>query len=188
MSKEKMLEQAKEVKPSAVNVAYNENKARAEDDYLNKIIKISGYVGKIETDYITISNFRIYLDADVLKSLNWADKITVVGKITKMSSETNDNSTTNVFEMKNAYFVESLSPIGNVVVNFTDHCLIKDVDTDVLIDVYFDSSILGDIRQNDIITIDGKITMKDSIPTYNTTSGSYTVYWEIKNAQLVQKD
>lgn len=104
MTKDEMLEVAENINLTDVVNAFSENKARAEQTYLDNIYTISALVYNIESDYCTIECtgnngdkvISVYLDKSELALLNSGEMITVVGKISK---------TDNYFKIDNAFYV-----------------------------------------------------------------------------------
>ena len=184
MTKEEMLEQAQEINPVDVYNAYQENKARAEAMYLNNVYKISGKVGSIDSDFLTIANFQVYLSGDVLIALLPSDNITVVGEISNMNKKGGEilihglgTVTTDVFEMENAYFIEIFATgyvISIIEESYLHLLTIQDISTGNIISIELNSNaLLSNIEKNDIVTVKGEL---------NTNAP----YRAIVNAELVQ--
>ena len=115
MTREEMLEVAQEIKIFDVYEDYFENKAKGEETYLNNVYKISDYITSIESEYIEMSGFQIYLERDVLVTLKTGQKITIVGEINNISQA----DTTHNFEMKTAYFVDDVFEMTGVIGNLS---------------------------------------------------------------------
>jgi hypothetical protein len=118
MSEEEMLNTAQQITFEALYEDISRNKARAES-YVGSIYKITSFVYSVEVDYCSIGNsqlqLRAFLPKDTLMVLNTGDRITVVGEISEMGSETSTisgtSNETQYYVMENVYkTIESLSP------------------------------------------------------------------------------
>ena len=115
---------------STLNNAINENKAKAEKDYLGNYYKVSGYILKIESDHVSISSsnsytgrIKAYLPKDELIELNKDYKVTIVGKITDFKEEQHENYFDSYVIMKSAHYVTNEFEIDADIDFFEDRII-----------------------------------------------------------------
>lgn len=139
LSKEESLDIANEFSFEKVVSDISENKARAEEKYVDSMYLINGFVSKIDSDYCVIEplhdrglgkdlimSVKVYLSNDDLKAINQAERITVVGRISKLGN--------NTMEVKSAYFVDNV---------YTSEVEVISVVHDYLDNIYYTVSIDG---------------------------------------------
>lgn len=185
MSKEKMLETAQEVKTNTLISDVISNKAKAEDLYVGKIFKVSGYVRNIDSNFCSLDedDLRVYLEKDILTKLTQGERITVVGKINNIIEKDGFYH----FEMNYAYYVDNTFEITGSIENFgtdlngTAYCKIRDNDTQATVEVHLDKDTLNNLKKGDEITVIGKMTKKSG------TLGAGISPYDMVNAQLVEK-
>ena len=113
MTKEQMLEVAKELDFKQLSEDVDNNMARVKEEYEGNIYKYSFYIEEINEDYVELGGFKVYLIKDELITLSKGEKITVVGEVNKI--DVNEDYKTRtvgrnddcsfIGEMKNAYLV-----------------------------------------------------------------------------------
>lgn len=121
-TKEEMLSTASTCDFSKIQYDYEQNKVNAQETYVGKIYKITGYVSNIESEYISIvplnttliksssspypvTTVRAYISKDDVKRLSTNDVINIVGEVTNLDS-------ISTIEMKNAYYIDNIVAIS----------------------------------------------------------------------------
>lgn len=114
-----MLEVAEELNCNDLRTDIRENKARAEQAYIGNYYMITDFIREIDTDYIAMSDFYVYLPKEELLELNRYEKVTVVGKIDTLSGapilEIDKRNNRTIFEIKDAHYVTNAHEITGVV-------------------------------------------------------------------------
>ena len=122
-AKEEMLSTASTCDFYKIQYDYEQNKVNAQETYVGKIYKITGYVSEIESEYISIvplnallryasysggipvTTVRAYISKDDIKRLSTHDVINIVGEVTNLDS-------ISTMEMKNAYYIDNIVTIS----------------------------------------------------------------------------
>jgi len=111
MTKAEMLAVAEEVTSNEIYEAFQENSIRAEETYIGKIISYSGYVGAVESDFVLLGSFRIYLQREDLAKLNRSERVQIVGVLDNAVIETG------AFEVYviDAYYIDNIFEITGTI-------------------------------------------------------------------------
>lgn len=204
MTKDEMLEVAENINLTDVANAFSENKARAEQTYLDNVYTISALVGSIESDHCTIKCtgnngdkiFSVYLDKSELALLNSGEMITVVGKISSYFEIDNAFYVGNTIEMTGTLKIEdtyvTYQDNNGKYVEFGDtkelYCYIVDNsgntykinDEDISSISNSNVTILDKtINNDDSITIDCKV-ISDSQHYYSHGEGSKSITFDYR--------
>ena len=126
MTKDKMITSATILKCGQLHEDYNENIVNANEKYIGKAFKVTGWIFDISVDHIsltplvpgvdgtTFEGCSVYLENEDLKKVKKGEIITVVGEISAYHSS-------NMFaiEMRNAYLVDNVVSITATVGEIT---------------------------------------------------------------------
>lgn len=140
MSKEKMLEIAKDLSFTELNNEIKENKSRANEKYSGNVYIITGYVKDFDNKTITLYDtgntiIKATISKDEINSLDKGQKVTIVGKIDKFEFTEEKESvagatyTTNTYiaEMKNAYIENDVFVIDGIIEIPDESYLLRDI-------------------------------------------------------------
>ena len=129
MTKEEMLESASALNCASLQTSYSENKVDAEDNYVGKIYKTTGYVTDIQEGSIRLTPLNAPLDVfgegeieveaalstDEIKALSTNEVINLVGEVSELSGS---SDFTICVSMDNAYYVDNIIEVTGEVASF----------------------------------------------------------------------
>lgn len=130
ISKDKMIDMAKELEMQEFNKEVIENIERAKDKYIKNIYEITGFVTDISDNTIVVeennSKMVVCIKKEDIKKIDKNQKITLVGKIEDIKVEEKSGDkykiTKAVATMKNAYITKDTFEIsGTVVIPEKEH-------------------------------------------------------------------
>ena len=198
-AKEEMLSTASTCDFSKIQYAYEQNKVNAQETYVGKIYKITGYVSEIESEYISIvplntlltnagsSSYPVttvmaYISKDDIKRLSTNDVINIVGEVTNLDS-------ISTMEMKNAHYIDNIVTVSgsthfvwnishtNQLLEITSKRDILDSSGSRFIDYIYtytvpsigDNEKFGETMFDDVIVSDGDTINVECILRYDET-------------------
>lgn len=200
MTKEEMLECAKDFDFSKFTASAKENKINAEETYVGNIYKISGFVHTIDNSSCTLRTLSSYgdltgyiyvpLSRDELKTLKVNERISVVGEIDKVTSS-------DTVKLGSSYYVgntfEATVDISSIVYasasdklpkyttafykGFVDACVAP------LCNIYLEGEDLAKLNKDDTITVSGRMVIYEHNEQH-IHHGSKVIF-KIEDAELI---
>ena len=144
-----------------------ENIAKAKKLYCGKILEITGRIDSIDEDYFmfgTISHkgcVRVFMDANILETLEKDQQITVVGKMDEEVHTESENlivdMETTIYTMKTAYIVTEMFDITGLIYKYKDDYLLKTSKNTEYVVYFKDGENLDALNQSIPVTVTGKI-------------------------------